>query len=281
MRCFPLLLLLVSGCGTAELGEDLSSPAEEAAPDHVLERRGEGESQTPVPATEAIRRKIIYTATVDMVVEEFSGIPEQVEKLTRQYGGYVARSEQSGAPGSPRRGHWTLRVPVDRFASFLGELLRLGEVRRVTRDSRDVTEEYYDVEARLRNKRREEERLLKLLADATGKLDEVLRVEKELTRVRGEIERVEGRLRVLDDLTAMSTIELHVDEIKDYVPESQVSYATRLRRAFRSSVSALVKTGANLLLFLVILAPWLAVSAVGLAIVIPVVHLFRRGKGGS
>jgi hypothetical protein len=78
-------------------------------------------------------------------------------------------------------------VPVERYDKFIEAVKDLadkglGEVRRVSTDSKDVSEEYYDLETRIDNKKRQEKRLLELLADATGKLEEVLSVERELAR---------------------------------------------------------------------------------------------------
>ena len=179
---------------------------------------------------DAVRRKIICTATVNLVVEHFDPVPAQVKALVNRLDAYVARSQITGSPGAPCHGQWTLRVPAEGYEAFLAAARELGEVQDVTSDSQDVTEEYYDVEARIRNKKQEETRLLDLLSKATGKLEEVLSVERELSRVRGEIESMEGRLRVLGDLTTMSTVILNVSEIKDYVPEQAVTYATRVRR---------------------------------------------------
>ena len=81
-----------------------------------------------------------------------------------------------------------------------------------------MSEEYFDLDARQAAKKVEETRLLKHLADSTGKLDEILAVERELSRVRSEIERMQGRLRALSNLTTLATVTINVSEIKDYVP---------------------------------------------------------------
>jgi hypothetical protein len=101
--------------------------------------------------------------------------------------------------------------------------------------------------------------LLKLLDTATGKLEEVLAVEREIGRVRGEIEQSEGRMRVLTDLTALATVELVVTEVKDYVPEEAVTYGTRVRRSLDASLRALVFTADQLSIAAVAISPWLAV----------------------
>lgn len=121
----------------------------------------------------------------------------------------------------------------------------------------DVTAEFYDVEARIRNKQQEEERLLKLLTEATGKLEEVLAVERELSRVRGEIEQAQGRLRMLKDVTELTTVTVSVTEIKNYVPDEAPTYATRVQRALTSSTAAAVATLQTLSLVAVALVPWL------------------------
>ncbi len=244
------LLLVIAGCGEMEKRAaapvDPGRRGDKSAPrnlvlssESVAEKKAK--SSQP-PGADALQRKIIYTATVNLVVENFDPVPQNVEALVGRFGAYVARSQITGLPGSPRRGQWTLRVPADRYEAFLAAARELGEVQNVTSDSQDVTEEYYDVEAHIRNKKQEETRLLELLSKAAGKLDEVLTVERELTRVRGEIEQMEGRLRVLGSLTTMSTVNLDVSEIKDYVPEEAVTYATRVRRAWDGSTAALVST---------------------------------------
>ncbi len=219
-------------------------------------------AEEPLPAEAALKRKIVYTAEVDLIVEDFEPVPEQVETLAEQFDAYVANSTVSGSPGSPRTGHWTIRVPVERYEEFLAAARQLGEVRRVSVDSQDVTEEYYDVEARIRNKKKTESRLLRHLEDATGKLEEILEVEKELDRVCEEIERVEGRLRVLKDLTSLTTIQLTVSEIKDYVPEEAASYATRVRRGFQASIATLVSAAQGLSIAVIVLLPWLVILLV-------------------
>jgi len=193
------------------------------------------------------------------------------------HGGFVSASHVTGSPGRPRSGRWTVRVPVDRFGEFLAALRPLGEVRSINSTSDDVTAEFYDIEARIRNKQQEEDRLLKLLAEATGKLEEVLAVERELSRVRGEIEQAQGRLRMLKDVTELTTVTVSVTEIKNYVPEEAPTYMTRLRRAFTSSTAAAVATAQTLSLVAVALVPWLPVPLV-LVLAIVLLRRLRRKR---
>ena len=78
------------------------------------------------PNVDAVRRKIVYRATVDLVVEDFEPVPARIEALVKQFDAYLARSNVSGEPGIPRTGHWTFRVPADRYDAFLDGLAPVG-----------------------------------------------------------------------------------------------------------------------------------------------------------
>ena len=173
---------------------------------------------------------------------------------------------------------WRVRVPVAHFEAFASAVARLGEVRRNHVGSQDVTEEYVDLEARIRNKREEEKRLLKHLADSTGKLEDILAVEKELSRVRGEAEQMEGRLRFLADRADLSTVTIEASEWKDYKPPVPATFQTRVGRTFFLSVETLFEFGKALALFLVALAPWLPLIIIGLFVLR---WLIRRAGGRS
>src|SRR4051812_49495921 len=107
--------------------------------------------------------------------------------LVEANGGYISETNAVSYSQQQRQATWKVRVPVDRFDAFLAEVGRLGELQKNHLDSQDVTQEYYDLDARIANKQQEEKRLLKHLADSTGKLEDILAVERELSRVRGEI----------------------------------------------------------------------------------------------
>jgi hypothetical protein len=271
-----LFSVVALGCGAAKESPRMAaSKMETAKAERADKAAGEAKQGEAIPSGRTIRRKIIYRATVELVVEDFEPVQAKVDDLVKQFDAYLAKSNISGRPGSPRSGHWTVRVPADRYDEFLEAARGLGEIRRVSSDSQDVTEEFYDVEARIRNKKQEEARLIDLLKSATGKLEEVLAVEKEISRVRGEVEQLEGRMRVLGDLTTLATVELQVDEIKDYVPEEAATYGTRVGRAWHSSLTAMRSFGQELSILAVAAAPWLGVL---LALLIPLVLWVRSRR---
>lgn len=234
------------------------------------------------PDAPPIQRKIIYTARLDVVVEQFDPVPAQVEQLAQAHGAFISNSSIDTASGRPRSGTWTIRVPVGRYAQLLQAADELGELQRRTEDSQEVTAEYFDVQTRLRNKEREEERLLEHLASATGTLEEILAVEKELARVRTESEQLAGRLRMLNDLTSLSTVTIHVSEIRGYVPVESPTFATRIGRVWSQSLAGLLDVGQGLVLAAVALIPWAIVCAIPtLALIALLKRRSRPGRSGT
>jgi hypothetical protein len=222
-----------------------------------------------------IPRKIIYDARIDMVVESLSVTEQAILKLINDHNGFLAESDQASLTDRQRKGTWRVRVPVDHFQAFVSAVGRLGEVKQNHVGSQDVTEEFFDLEARIRNKREEEKRLLKHLADSTGKLEDILAVEKELSRVRGEAEQMEGRLRFLANRTELSTIIIQAMEWKDYKPPVAATFQTEVGRMFFRSYESLVAFGKWVLLVLAALAPWAPLIVLGLFVLR---WLFRAGR---
>jgi hypothetical protein len=224
---------------------------------------------SPAPAPAGLDRKIIYDAQIGLVVEDFVRAEAEIVPLVTKAGGYVAEMQLTGSPGRQRSGRWKVRVPVQTFESFLAGVAGLGELERNSRTSDDVSDQFYDIQARIKNKKTAEERLIQILKETTGKIEEVLKVETELSRVRGEIEQMEGRIRVLDNLTSLTTITIDIREREVFRPEPpvQASFATQVRRTFDSSMQGLVDLGKGLVLLAVDWVLWLPIVAVVLLFV--------------
>jgi hypothetical protein len=212
------------------------------------------------PAKAAIARKIIYDAQIDLVVDSVDPVIKKVSRLVQDSEGFIAEQNVSGSPGSLRSMHWRIRVPVDKFESLVDSILPLGELERNNRTSQDVTEQYYDIEARIKNKKVEEQTISKLL-ERTGKLEDVLKVEMELSRVRGEIEQFEGKVRVLESLSSLATLTLNVREREKYAPPPPVAadFPTQVARTWNASLLSLVNLGKALALWAVSWVLWIPI----------------------
>src|SRR5262249_60412343 len=112
----------------------------------------------------------------------------------------------------------------------------------------------------------------------TGKLEDILAVERELRRVRGEIEQMQGRLRYLSNMTELSTVTITAIELKNYVPPLSPSFRTEVVRTFQLSVTRLTEFGKAVALVLVALVPW---SPLILLLVLFVGWLLRRRRSAA
>jgi hypothetical protein len=247
-----------------------------AAPQPAGEAKDE--AANPAKGKEAVPRKIIYKAQVELIVEDFDQASASLLRLVKERSGaYVAKSDVQGTPGSPRVGVWTLRVPVDHFEPFLAAVGALGELRHSNTDSQDITDNYYDLQAHIKNDEVREKGLQKLyLERASGsKLDDLLTVDRELSAVRGKIDAEKGQMQRWDKETALATAVVTLRDRRAYVPPLVPDFGTSVGRTFQSSVEWLVTFAKFLILVVVALAPWLAVLAV---LATPLVVVWRRRR---
>lgn len=165
------------------------------------------------PITPAdVSTMVIRTATASIEVDSFQTAITAVHALSARLGGYVANSQINTGRNELHSAEIELKIPAARFDEALSGLTPIGKLESVNVSAEDVGEEYVDVDARMQNAQRLEQRLIGLLATRTGKLKDVLDVEKALADVREEIERYEGRMRYLKAHTAMSTLTVTVHE---------------------------------------------------------------------
>jgi hypothetical protein len=232
-----------------------------------------GDSAASEPAaSDSMPRKVIQSFSIEVRVKDLTTAEAELLQVVKRAGGYVSRSDKSGTTGSQRVGSWTLRVPETKAGDLMSEIGALGDLIRQSMNTDDVSEEYYDVEARLKTKRLEEERLIKHLKESTGKLADILAVERELSRVRGEVEQIQGRLNFLKNKTSLATIDVSFTEIPGYKPQGKLSFLMLAKIAVKDSVISLGDTIRSFALALIAWVPWLA----ALGVVYGLIFMFLR-----
>lgn len=142
---------------------------------------------------------LVYTAQLTVAVFEVDASLAQVEALGRELGGFLTRRDDHTI---------TIRVPAARFDEAVKRLEKVGDMLHRNVTAEDVTEEFRDLEVRLKSAHAVQERLTQLLAKAT-KVEESVQIERELDRVTGEIDRLEGRMKFLRDRATFSTITVN------------------------------------------------------------------------
>jgi acetolactate synthase regulatory subunit len=155
---------------------------------------------------------LIRTGQASIEIDSLEFAVARLRALAVRLGGYVANSNYQGGQDQLREATLELRVASDRFDELVSGLSPVGKVEFVNITAQDVGEEYADIAARVTNGKRLEQRLIDLLATRTGKLQDVLEVERELARVREEIERYEGRMRYLKTRASVSTLSVSIHE---------------------------------------------------------------------
>ena len=158
---------------------------------------------------------LIYTARVTMAVYQVEQGLAAVEKIARDNGGYLAVKQDKEI---------TIRVPRNRFDPALAQIDKLGDVLHRDIQAQDVTDEFVDTEIRIKNGRAMQVRLKILLDKANVK--EALEIEKEMKRVTEELELLEGKLKLLKDKIAYSTITVAFE------PRGSTIQATRIKLPF-------------------------------------------------
>ena len=169
-------------------------------------------SAAPLQMPAAPDAMIIRNGHVVIEVDSLELAIERVRRLALSLGGTIGNVSTHTGEHQVRGANVELKVPVARFDDAMTGLSPLGEVEQSNATAEDVGEEFVDVTARMANAKRLEERLINLLATRTGRLEDVLAVERELARVREEVERYEGRLRFLSTRVATSTIVASLHE---------------------------------------------------------------------
>ncbi len=220
------------GLATGDAAGDTVSVAESAADRSAPATSIPG--QTP---SALINRKIIRTAQVTL---EVANVPDATTKLRNAVtaaGGFLGSEEATY--GLSDQVTLTFRIPVGQFDTMINRLSKFGSVLSTNIASEEVTNQYRDLESRLRSKKISAERLRQLITQAV-KPSDILLIEHELSDREAEIESMQGQLNVLGDQTSLSTITLTlVSKGNSAVVAPVKTREPSFRRAWRNSVDAL------------------------------------------
>jgi hypothetical protein len=162
--------------------------------------------------TEGAKRKLIRNARTDLEVLSFQDTVEKITALAREAHGYLATSGSRKQENGKLRGEVVVKVLPDALDHFLEQLRGLGELKNQTIGTEDVSKQYFDTTARLDNARVMEQRLVEMLKKNTGKVSDLLQVEKELGRVREDIEKMQGELKFIDAQVQFATVTITLAE---------------------------------------------------------------------
>ena len=289
-------LLVTSACAAASSPSSAVAPGESsggravqapaAAPPAPAPRQqassgtaSNAQADQSQPSVPSLDRMIVRTVTMTIAVDNVQDVFHKVEELAAAQNGYLA-SSQIRQDGDRLTGTVMLRVPAD-TATYQSTLEQLrGFAKQVVDEqsqAQDVTDQYVDLDARLRNLRASEESLLQVMAKAQ-KVEDILQVQRELTNVRGQIEQIQGQKQVLERKADLATINLTIREAAT-VARSGWNPGTTFQEAYRALGSAL-RGLAIFAIWLAVFSPiWGGFIALIWLFVWLVIRLFRRRSG--
>ncbi|MDQ8736848.1 DUF4349 domain-containing protein [Paenibacillus sp. LHD-38] len=224
-----------------------------------------------------INQKIIYTATLSMQVDELEAAGTSLRNAIHQSGAYILQFQDTKHEGEIGASY-TIKVPASGFMSFID---RIEEIKHNDFErnigGKDVSEEYVDLESRLKARQLVETRLLSMM-DKAVKADDLLKFSQQLSEVQEEIERIKGRIRYLDNNVAFSTVELRMYQTNQTLENKSNEYPKLGGRMSDALVSSTKVVWDAINFLLVVLAGAVPVLVLLAIIGVPVLWFYRKGK---
>src|SRR5881392_2721316 len=196
----------------ATQAETTESEASVASSESSANAEQAGKSSVETPAPELANRKLIRNATVDLEIVSFDNAVQKITAFANEEHGYVATTGSEKQANGKLRGQVVVKVLPESLDRFLQKVRSLGQLKNQTLGTEDVTKEYFDTDARLKNAHVMEQRLIEMLKTKTGKVSDLLQVEKELGRIREEIEKMQGELKYWDSQVQFATVTISLAE---------------------------------------------------------------------
>lgn len=178
------------------------SPAPPMAPDYATGGQTAAE----------VDQRIIKNGTLRLTVDKVSASLDAVAAIAKDRKGFVQSSSSSEREDGKHDGQVTIRVPALQFEATMGDVKALAKVVNYEfATGQDVTEQYTDLQAQLRNAQAQEEEYLRIMKKAES-VEDILKVQERLGQVRGLIESLQGRIKYLENMTSLSTITVSLTE---------------------------------------------------------------------
>lgn len=249
---------LVTACtssGSADSGGSAPVVRDERAPAGESGATGGQQPKQGEVNQPGVDRSLVRTATIELSADDVVEAVDGARDVAVSEGGYAGQEEVRDAAAT-----LVLHIPSDRFDAALGELSELGKVQSRQQSAEDVTEQVVDLESRVRTQRASVDRVRALLAKATT-VDEIVRIEQELTTREAELESLEQRRQALAGQVAMSTVTLRISKT-DAPPPPAKEEATGFVAGLSDGWDAFLDAGAVTLRVVGAMLPFLVVLAI-------------------
>lgn len=289
-----VLLLSISlyGCGSKSATSDVAvRDAGQVAFSVAKDAKNEMGSEKPSSDQQTVNgagadmsntmgQKVIFTGQINLQTKDFEKSKADLFNYINSIGGYTQSSSVNGGGidyQGLKSGEFVFRIPKKSFSQSMESIKKFGTVVSEQSNGQDITDKYFDTEARLKSLKIQEERLLALLQKAS-KMEDILKIEKELQTTRYEIENYTGTIKKWDSLIDYSTITVNmteVSQIKPGEPNAKSGLSSRITYGFKNSVLGLWNFTQDFIVFIVAAIPVL----IPLALLVYLAYrLYRRSR---
>ncbi len=288
-----VLALVLAGCGASKAAGGASDSMAASEPeagywsnnsksDDSYDEDGYDAEGEPAAASDPASRpvKMIYNGYMEMQTQDFDAAASGIEALVRELGGYFQQSSVSNRGSSSYRyGSYTIRIPAAQFEAFFQRAGQLCHVTYTNTTADDVSESYYDTEARLETARIKLERLQQLLAKATS-MEDIITIESAISETEWDIENLSGTLRHYDALVDYATVNVELSEVYQLSGQDKAvtTFGGRLGQSFVNGLRAVGSALEDFAVWLAYSWVWLAVIAAAAVISIRLIRRKRSGK---
>ncbi|ARN76825.1 hypothetical protein BST97_01760 [Nonlabens spongiae] len=207
-------------------------------------------------------RKIIWNANLEFQVDDVDDATQNISQLCSKYGAFISHMDLTSSNYEVMN-RITIRVDDKNFNKLINDIKGTSTfMRRFEIRSNDVTEEFVDVESRLKTKKEVRERYIDILRNRSGEIKDVIAAEDAIRKITEEIEAKEGRLRYLQDQVSQSTINLEIYQKVDFTEEPETfekGFFTELKESLQVGWEIVIE------IFLLLVKVWpLILIAIGL-----------------
>ncbi|WP_161993111.1 MULTISPECIES: DUF4349 domain-containing protein [Sediminibacillus] len=265
------LLLLLAACSNdspenADMPVEMDSAGTESSQDSAVlsenkaaedsageEGEVQQEEESAVGKAKQANRKVIYHANLRIEVSNYQQTLETIQSKVSEAGGYIVESSTYQNPEDDlTEGHITARVPQEQFQPFI-DFVEEGSSKVLENNvsGQDVTEEYVDLQSRLKSKKAVEERLMAFMEEAK-KTEDLLQISEDLAGVQEEIETITGRINYLENKTDLATVDISLQENDVRISGSGGETTTwqKTKEQFIKSIDFLLSFFSGLIVFL-------------------------------
>jgi hypothetical protein len=274
-----LLSISLSGCGSKSASTNMAT--QDAIGAYSVASEAKSENGTENVPTEQLKKtdadkpasngagtamnntmgqKVIFTGQINLQTKDFEKSKTDLFNYINSIGGYTQNSSVNGGGidyQGLKSGEFVFRIPKTSFSQSMESIKKFGTVVSEQSNGEDITDKYFDTEARLKSLKIQEERLLALLQKAT-EMEDILKIEKELQATRYEIENYTGTIKKWDSLIDYSTITVNITEvsqIKPGEPTAKSGLLSRIAFGFKNSVMGLWNFTQDFIVFVVAAIP--------------------------